>query len=220
MAKSNNGKATVLVGEKSTKFCLEPETVETLCAASPFFKAALKGGFREAAEQEVRLPDHNDKAFAIIASWLSDRDLLRFRDLEWNLLCEIFVLAGYLCIPSLEEQLLKSLCWKRHESGTVPVSSVPLVYDKTYRGSPLRRLWVDWVLELQAPEIFESEEWIFPMEFMRELAAAQMRDRKRITEKLRTANQKIGTSSTVAVEPEWVKALARPSRGRGGQPFG
>ena len=219
MAKSNNSEATVLVGEKNTKFCLQSETAETLCAASPFFKAALKGGFREAAEQEVRLPDYNDEAFTIIVSWLSNRDPLRFKDLEWTLLCEMFVLADYLRISPLEEQLLKSLRWKRHKSGTVLVSSVPFVYDKTYRSSPLRRLWVDWVLELQAPEIFESEEWIFPMEFMRELAAAQMRDRKRITEKLRTANQKIGTSSTVAMEPKWVKALARPSR-RGGQPFG
>ena len=214
MAKCINSEVTVLVEEESTKFCLKPETAETLCAASPFFKAALKGGFRETAEQEVRLPDYNDEAFTIIASWPSDRDPLRFKDLEWNLLCELFVLADYLRISSLKEQLLKSLRWKRHESRIVPVSS-----DKTYRGSPLRRLWIDWVLELQAPEIFESKEWIFPMEFMRELAAAQMRDRKRIAEKLRTANQTIGTSSTVAMEPEWVKALARPSRRRG-QPFG
>lgn len=63
MAKFNNGKVTVLVGEKSTKFYLK---FETPYACSSFFEAALKGGFRETAKQEVRLPDHN-KAFDIIA---------------------------------------------------------------------------------------------------------------------------------------------------------
>jgi len=77
-------------------------------------------------------------------------------------------------------------------------------------------------VELQAPEIFESEEWMFPMEFMRDLAAAQMRDRKRITEKLKEANHTIDVRSMVAMEPaEWARAFAGPSRRRrGGQPFG
>lgn len=208
MARSNNGEVSVLVGEKNTKFHLK---FETLCACSSFFEAALKGPFRETAEQEVRLPDHNDKAFDIIARWLSDRDAVRFEDLEWSLLCEIFVLVDYLGISSLEQPLLNSICSKRRESGIVPVSSVPFVYNRTHRGSPLRRLLVDWVVELQAPEIFESEEWIFPVEFLRELAAAQMRDRKRIKKE---ANQTIGMTSMAATEPaEWVKAFARPSRG-------
>ena len=72
-------------------------------------------------------------------------------------------------------------------------------------------------MELQAPEIFESEEWVFLMQFMRQLAAAQMRDRKCITEKLRTANQTIGTSSTAAMEPEWVKAFSQAIPGGGRQ---
>ena len=66
MAKSNNSEVTVLMGD--TKFYLESET---LCAASSFFEAALKAGFSETAEQEVRLPDHSDEAFGIIARWLS-----------------------------------------------------------------------------------------------------------------------------------------------------
>lgn len=40
MAKSNNGKVTGLVRGERTRFYIESEI---LCAASPFFEAALKG---------------------------------------------------------------------------------------------------------------------------------------------------------------------------------
>jgi len=207
---SNNDEVTVLVGEKNTKFCLK---TETLCACSSFFESALKVGFRETMEREVRLPDHNDKAFDIIARWLSDGDMSRFEDLEWSLLCEIFVLVDYLGISSLEEPLLEILRSKRRESGKVPVSYVPFVYDNTQCGSPLRRLWVDWVVELQAPEIFESEEWKFPMDFLRELAAAQMRDRGRIIKELKEVGQTVGMRTMATMETaEWVKSFAGPSR--------
>lgn len=75
------------------------------------------------------MPDYNDKAFGLIASWVLNRDLLRFKDLEWTLLSEIYVLADYLCIQSLEEELLTTLRWKRREYGIVPVSSVPFIYN-------------------------------------------------------------------------------------------
>ncbi|KXJ84867.1 hypothetical protein Micbo1qcDRAFT_128974 [Microdochium bolleyi] len=210
MDTSDNDEVAILVGEKNTRFCFKKET---LCACSSFFESAFKRGFREATEQEVRLPDHNDKAFDIIARWLSDRDMSRFEDLEWSLLCAIFVLVDYLAISSLEEPLLDVLRSKRHESRKVPVSYVQFVYDNTHFGSPLRRLWVNWVVDLQAPEIFESEEWKFPIEFLRELAAAQMGDRGRIIKELKDASQTIGMRSPAALEPaEWVKSFEEPSR--------
>jgi len=63
-------------------------------------------------------------------------------------------------------------------------------------------------VELPAPEIFEDEKWIFPMEFMRELAAAQMRQRTRIIEKMRSAQRQAGVSALMqGGMAEWAERM-------------
>jgi hypothetical protein len=204
---SNNEapKVTILVGK--TKFCLNREE---LCDCSPYFKAALAGSFREATEQEVQLVDHDDETFEIFVRWLKGESVSKFEEFDWSLLCRFFILMDYLGISSVEKTLLGILRSKRHKSGRIPISRLPLIYNNTPHNSPLRRLWIGWVMECPAPEIFDNKEWEFPEEFLRELVVALMRDRERIARKLKSAEQRAGMS--VMKASAWAEDLAAASR--------
>ena len=54
-------------------------------------------------------------------------------------------------------------------------------------GSPLRRLWVSWVVKYAIPDIFDNDYWVFPEEFQRELAAAQVRHTQKLAEEVKEA---------------------------------
>ncbi|KAK3938104.1 hypothetical protein QBC46DRAFT_365732 [Diplogelasinospora grovesii] len=170
----SNGKVTILVREDENTFHLDGKE---LYGCSQFFASALTGGFREAEESIVRLPEIDAQTFRIFERWLSGQRISGFKDLDWRLLCKFFVLTDYLQVSSVQEPLLSVLRLKRRESGSVPISQIPFIYDNTLSDSPLRRLWVGWVMELPAPEIFEDEKWEFPKEFLphiiRKMKAAQ-----------------------------------------------
>lgn len=57
----------IVVGPKKARFGLHKEH---LCAVSPYFRAALKGNFQEAALGEVHLKDTNTTTFELFTEWL------------------------------------------------------------------------------------------------------------------------------------------------------
>lgn len=57
---------TVLVGVKEKQFTI-PKAL--LTQRSTFFKAALEGGFKEAIEQQVKLPEADEEIFEIYVQW-------------------------------------------------------------------------------------------------------------------------------------------------------
>jgi len=69
----------------------------------------------------------------------------------------------------------------------VPLSLIPAIYENTLPGSSLRRLWIGWVIQYTTPEIFEGDDWVFPEEFLRELAAAQIRHTQKLAKELEGA---------------------------------
>ena len=58
---------TVLVGEEKKKYVIHKNIV---CQSSPFFDAAVKGQWKEAAEMVVRMPETKPEIFSAYVGWL------------------------------------------------------------------------------------------------------------------------------------------------------
>jgi hypothetical protein len=175
---------TVLVGGDQRPFYLDREK---LCSCSSFFLSALTSGFKETEERVVRLPEVDPETFQDFERWLPDQDVSQFEVLDWERLYKFFLLTDYLLVLSIQKPLLRVLDLKRHKSRCTPISLIPAIYEKTLPRSPLRRLWIHWVVNHAGPEIFENDKWVFPEEFLRELVAAQMRHAQNLTNELQEA---------------------------------
>jgi hypothetical protein len=190
-----NTSVTVLVGDDKHPFHLDEQQ---LCACSPFFHSMLTDGFKETHERVVLLPEVDVEIFRVFERWLSNLELSEFEDLDWPfdrrspvfedldwpLLCKFFFLTDYLQASSAQKPLLQALASKRDKNRVVPLSLIPVIYENTLPGSPLRRLWVGWVTQYATPEIFEGNDWVFPEEFLRELAAAQVRHTRKLAKEV------------------------------------
>ncbi|KAM0799089.1 hypothetical protein BDR22DRAFT_822699 [Usnea florida] len=58
---------TIFVDKSKRPFYLH---LDLLCDASPFFKAAFAGNFKEASEKTMQLPDVRENTFELFADWL------------------------------------------------------------------------------------------------------------------------------------------------------
>ena len=58
---------TIFVDKSKRPFHLH---LDLLCDASPFFKAAFAGNFKEASEKTMQLPDDHESTFELFADWL------------------------------------------------------------------------------------------------------------------------------------------------------
>jgi hypothetical protein len=152
MANSNTP-VTVLVGHDKHPFHLEENQ---LCVCSPFFRSVLTDGFKETHERVVLLQEVDVETFQVFEGWLSnlklsefkdldwwfDRESLALEDLDWPLLCKFFFLTDYLQASWAQKPLLQALASKRDKNRVLPLSLIPVIYENTLPGSPLRRLWI------------------------------------------------------------------------------
>jgi len=136
----------------------------------------------------VQLPEADVEAFQVFEKWILCRSVpgvedwqLAFEslacldgleDMDLQVLYKSFLLINFLQVSDLRRPLLIST---QKKIRIVPISLLPDVYQNKVPGSPLRKIWIRWVMESPAPEIFEDGKWEFPEEFLRELAAAQTR---------------------------------------------
>lgn len=160
-----NTPVTVLVGDDKHPFHLD---VQQLCACSPFFRSVLTDGFKETHERVVLLPEVDVETFQVFERWLSNLKLSEFKDLDWPfdrrppvfedldwpLLCKFFFLTDYLQALSAQKPLLQALASKLDKNRVVPLSLIPVIYENTLPGSPLRRLWIGWVIQYTTPRDF------------------------------------------------------------------
>ena len=63
--------------------------------ARPSFLSMLRSGFREADERVVPLPQVDAQTFWVFERWLSNREESVFEDLDFALLCKVFLLIDY-----------------------------------------------------------------------------------------------------------------------------
>ncbi|KAI9709172.1 MAG: hypothetical protein M1812_007757 [Candelaria pacifica] len=136
---------TIKVGPKAHPFMIHKEL---LCHYSSYFRAALMGSFREAAEGIVTLPDDEVEMFEYFMHWLYTKKLADEEadelPLGSNELIEIYLFADKRGVPSLMNKVVDMIMATVPFVGGVPAfNAVDLVYENTASNSLLRKLFVD-----------------------------------------------------------------------------
>ena len=126
-----------------------------VCRDSSFFKAACKGGFREAESNEVKLPDDEPEIFDNFVRWLYTQDIERPSTAsgpDWEHLVNIYVLADKLGAPKFGNcvmQIIAQEVWLKWDEEEEVEPSLPdaaavcVAYENTPASSPLRQFLED-----------------------------------------------------------------------------
>lgn len=135
----------VSIGPEKTKFDVHKGP---LCYYSSYFKAALKGGFKESRERVVVLKDETEETFKLFYLWLYSQKILvpvstTLKD--WQQLVKLFVFADKRGIPKLRNNVIDAMVERDIRLRVDPIALNVYVYDNTPSSSPLRKLLVDIV---------------------------------------------------------------------------
>lgn len=120
-----------------------------LCEASPYFRAALQDGFKEAQAQKIEWPEEDPRIVDIFQTWLYSRvikfDAKPFDESAWFTLIDLYAFADRYHLPALKDSVIDVLFNHLQEDTTFDISWA--VFDKVYSmtspRAPLRRLIVD-----------------------------------------------------------------------------
>lgn len=119
-----------------------------LCNASPYFRAALQGGFTEAQTQTIEWPEEHPNIVKIFQTWLYSRaiefDAKPLDESAWFTFIDLYGFADRYHLPALNDSVMDFLitCLLQ-ESPDIPWSAYNRVYSVTSPKAPLRRLFVD-----------------------------------------------------------------------------
>ncbi|KAK4952511.1 hypothetical protein LTR10_009317 [Elasticomyces elasticus] len=142
---------TVVVGEEEEEFTLHASIATKY---SGFFKAACNGGFREAQDKIIHLPDVGPATFRAYVQWIYsgnvvvvDGEELRSDDKgdqrQWRLI-KLYVLGEILSDMLLRNKITDGYreCCRSNGYGAGP-ASIGLAYEHTPAGSTMRKLLLD-----------------------------------------------------------------------------
>lgn len=117
-----------------------------LCSSSDYFRAALDGGFKEAAEQRIELLEDDPKVFERFQLWLYTEKVFdrgeKSTALDHSMLVDIYVFAESRCIPGFQNHLVDTIIRKSAREGFYLRPSDGDMYSNTALSSPLRELAV------------------------------------------------------------------------------
>ncbi|OBT71520.1 hypothetical protein VF21_09685 [Pseudogymnoascus sp. 05NY08] len=132
---------------------------DLLCYHSAYFCGALRGESAEAKEQRVELRDADPAAFRTIIECLYTHDISENpeetpeeRDASFGHLFDVWVLADYLQIPSLQRTAMQLMGNQISMDRRVPVKEFQRVFANYDQSSPVRRWMVQscvWALPFQ-----------------------------------------------------------------------
>ncbi|KAK4690266.1 hypothetical protein P7C71_g6484, partial [Lecanoromycetidae sp. Uapishka_2] len=140
---------TLFVGEERHVFYVH---LKLLCAASPVFKAAFSGNFKESKDHAMDLPDDDRGTIDRMIQWLYSRDY----DLPgakpgppcnecYKALVMLNILADKYGITELSKQSTKKLFKMFKNYKNPPTMALTKeIYNNTTQSSPLRKLITDW----------------------------------------------------------------------------
>jgi len=126
---------------------------------SSYFQAALNGRFAGGLYGVVHLPEDDIEVFQAFYYWLYTRKLFDLHsgraylsktdttNIEWMLICKIFVFGDARGIPELKNAAVDFIIAKFIQTWAFPIEIVRFVFDNTQESSPLRKLLVDMALE-------------------------------------------------------------------------
>ncbi|GIZ42766.1 hypothetical protein CKM354_000602300 [Cercospora kikuchii] len=178
-------------------FVVGTESVETfaihkqlIAAKSEFVRLALQGGWREAKDGVISLPDDDPKTFEIYQAWLYDRKIYTdlwvdgIHDKESRRLMVAWVLGDKLQDTDFKDALMDALVGRIRD--TQAFASLRLatsfIYSKTPDGSAPRRLLTDiytyhgaswWVDEVMSSGLQET----YAVDFLKDLSKRQLTQR-------------------------------------------
>ncbi|KAG7004695.1 hypothetical protein G7Y79_00024g056450 [Physcia stellaris] len=153
-----------------------------LCSAAAYFRAALEGGFKEAREQKIQMPEEDPAAFQRFQLWLYTGSLIELSANEedrptWHTIFSLYSMAERLGIPELQNDVIDTIIDLRYKLKEIAVGWADKVYSETMENSPLRRLLVRLLTESRLD--LNDPEWIirdldhYPLEFLRDVILAQ-----------------------------------------------
>jgi len=168
-----------VVGESKELFYVHKDI---LCEISPFIRAALAGGFREAEDQEIPFPEDDVETFERLVQWvytralnLSSYETEAETEAHYLALARLFVLADKLQIPMLKTLTVLTMYESVDKAKWVPpLEVIGHVYANSHRRCGLRRLLVDsyiWRLDYEWYDTDTTVDTLLPVdEFTAELA--------------------------------------------------
>ena len=113
-----------------------------LCAVSGYSEAALQGGFKEAEEQRIELPEEDPETIEHFQLWLYTKSILDTNEsaqhTKYPILVDLYVFAESHLIPKLQNITIDTIIQKINIESNVP--RISAMYKNTIDGSPLRRL--------------------------------------------------------------------------------
>ena len=170
---------------------------------SPFFKEALSGKWKEAAERMVKLPEDDPATFKLYVHLLYTCVLAIVPDpvpqhynghLEHIALVSLYVLAEKLQDTRTRNSVLEATLQasrllrsdgKIYDPG---LRSIGILYAGTMAGSPMRRLLVDIYTARAKSQMLNKPGDQWPSDFMRELALSLLDKRQRPEDATRTCD--------------------------------
>ena len=131
----------IYVGPERKKFHLHRDL---LCERSEFFKASFMGNFKEAAAEEMALPEDNVVSFELFVGWLYGGSVISIpSDDEFPAYVDLVILSQKLCLEQLQNETTdRILMLYRTSSRKLTADAIRSVYENTSAGDPLRNLTV------------------------------------------------------------------------------
>ncbi|THX99244.1 hypothetical protein D6D03_07347 [Aureobasidium pullulans] len=130
---------TLVVGDNKKIYVLHKDL---LCFYSDYFRAAFNGSFVEAIKRRVELPEVEEKTFEYFQLWLYTRKL-DFVSMSFSDTTKLWIFGDQHQVPLLQNEAIDGLFAKRIIHRAFSVKVVPLAYQNTFAGSPLRRAVIE-----------------------------------------------------------------------------
>jgi len=140
---------TLYVGPDRNAFHVH---LDLLCAASPVFKAAFSGNFKESTVRPMDLPEDDHEAVNRLVQWLYSKEY-QLPEIEersnsqkcYVALARLNTLGEKYQIIGLKNNIIRKLFQIGWDTLIIPgVTTVAYVYENTSQGSSFRKLLVDW----------------------------------------------------------------------------
>ena len=152
-----------------------------LCNASPYFRAALEGGFKEATTQTIEWPEETPGIIKEFLFWLYSGSLSEEETSDrprWNFLVNLYIFAEVRGLHALQNAVMDGLLGLiQKKTSALDVGVLDLIYQQASPQSLLRRLAVDLFVRhyhLKQHDWFrESFLKNYPKEFMADVIIGQ-----------------------------------------------
>jgi hypothetical protein len=155
---------SIYVGPKRKKFLVHKKLI---CEISDFFSKAFTGGFQEAQENSMHLPEDDPNAFALFIDWIYRSKVPAMHNREDQVtLYNLYIFAEKLCLDDLANATMdqiQKLLGILDPSFDQSTALIRKVYTETSSQSPLRKfcahfMSVELYLEDERSSVMFSKE--------------------------------------------------------------